>query len=378
MLNTNQLTIPLNTGHLELVLEPSTYSLSALLDFASRENPNRAYLFLSKVLGKYIPCLPSEMRKSYQDLANKITIKDDTLVLGVAETATGLGAGIAEEIAQGFKGNVFYTQTTRFGFDKPLAFSITEQHSHAPQHLIYDIGNAVDLNSVIEVVLVDDEISTGKTLTQITQGMREYLPNLKRVHWASLVNWMSEDKCQEFIKDHSGIELQFHSLLRGEFSFKRTSNKIIEFPKSTAIGLSPAICRHDTGRMGIKVENLKRFSFVDENKAPFNPLSLSKEQQYVVVGTGEFTYSPFLFAETMEKAGYNVLFESTGRSPILQGGGISSKLTFYDPGNQANYYLYNLPENRQPIMLYETFEQFDKCPLHKLLNCKAAIFESQA
>ena len=68
-----------------------------------------------------------------------------------------------------------------------------------------------------------------------------------------------------------------------------------------------------------------------------------------------------------------MVFESTGRSPILQGGGISSKLTFYDPAHQANYYLYNLPEDRKPIITYETIEQFEQCPLHKLLNCKAVI-----
>ncbi len=373
MLKHNQYTIPLKTGNLELVVEPSIYSLGGLLDFASRENPHRAYLFLSKVLGKYIPCLPSEMRKSFQDLSRKIKVNGDTLVLGVAETATGLGAGVAEEINKECGFSVYYSQTTRFEFNKPLAFSINEEHSHAPKHLIYDLSDNIDLNSVAEVVLVDDEISTGKTLSQITKGIREYLPNLKVVHWTSLVNWISESECSAFKEEHIDIELHYHSLLRGGFSFKKTSDKVIEFPVSTAAGLSTAVCRHDTGRTGINVGDLKRFTFVDENKDQVNALSLQKEDQYVIVGTGEFTYPPYLFAEALENSGYDVVFESTGRSPILPGGGISSKLKFYDEANQANYYLYNLPENRKPIVMYETFEQFSACPLHKLLNCKAAI-----
>jgi hypothetical protein len=98
MQNKSQYRIPLNNGYLDLFVEPSEYLMGTLLDFASRENPNRAYLFLSKVLGKYIPCLPSDMRKSYKALANKITVTGDSLVLGVAETATGLGGGVFEEI----------------------------------------------------------------------------------------------------------------------------------------------------------------------------------------------------------------------------------------------------------------------------------------
>jgi pyrimidine operon attenuation protein/uracil phosphoribosyltransferase len=377
MMKQSQRTIPLSVGHLELIIQPSEYSLGSLLEFASRENPKRAYLFVSKVLGKYIPCKPSDMRNSYRNLIEKINVKGNVLVVGVAETATGLGAGIAEEIGKIAQNKVFFAQTTRFRFDKPLAFSICEKHSHAPTHQIYDISQNVGLASIEEVILVDDEISTGKTLCQLTTSMCEYLPNVKRVNWASLVNWMGETECKDYQNYHDEIELQFYSLLRGEFSFTKTTNKMIQFPKSTAIDLSRIQCRHDLGRTGIEVRDLKKNRFLGENYQLFDPLLLSKDDSYVVVGTGEFTYQPFLFAEAMELAGYDVIFESTGRSPIMEGGGISNKLKFYDPGHEANFYLYNLPEDRVVILLYETREQFEKCPLHKLLNCQAAFLEAE-
>jgi hypoxanthine-guanine phosphoribosyltransferase len=369
----SEYTIQLNNGHLNLVVEPSVYLMETLLEFASRENPNRAYLFLSKVLGKYIPCLPSEMRRTYQALANMISVTGNILVLGVAETATGLGAGVADEISIDCSGRTFYTQTTRYSFDKNLAFSITEKHSHAPLHLIYDMADNIDLTSIENLILVDDEISTGKTLAQITQGMCDYLPNLKTVHWVSLVNWMSRGTCDRFHADYTSINLHFHSLLRGEFSFKQSSKKILKFPNLTAMDLSTVSCRQDTGRRGVKLETPKEIAFVDEENVPFTGSELSFNNQYVIVGTGEFTFFPFLFAEKLENAGYDVLFESTGRSPILQGDGISSKLKFYDPGHNAYYYLYNLPKNRTPIIMYETMEQFKMCPLHKLINCKSII-----
>jgi hypothetical protein len=369
----NQCTVALNTGSLKVQVKPSSYSISGLLDFASRENPKRAFLFLSKVLGKYIPCLPSEMRKTYVDLSKKITLNGNCLVFGVAETATGLGAGVADVLSGNSKHHVYYAQTTRFDCAEPIAFNVFESHSHAPQHLIYDISKNVDIESITEVVLVDDEISTGKTLNQLTQGVSNYLPNLKRVHWASLVDWMPEKTEAVFSGIHVNVEIQFHSLLKGEFNFSKTCNKVIEFPKFTATELSKAVCRIDLGRKGATIEKLNACAFYSPEGKKIIPQELSKAIQYVVVGTGEFIYQPFLFAEAMESAGIDVLFESTGRSPIIQGGSISSKLKFYDPGNQAHYYLYNLPEDRTPIILYENREQYIHCPLHKLLNAQAAI-----
>lgn len=370
----NKCTVVLNTGRLEVQVKPSSYSISGLLEFASRENPKRGFLFLSKVLGKYIPCLPSEMRQSYINLSKLITIKGNCLVLGVAETATGLGSGVADVLSSNnSEHNVYYAQTTRFDCDEPIAFDIFESHSHAPQHLVYDISQNIDINTITEVVLVDDEISTGKTLNQLTQGMSRYLPNLKRVHWATLVDWMPKKTETIFVDMNDNVEMQFHGLLKGEFNFSKTNNNVIKFPNTTASNLSKAVCRTDIGRKGVTIDMLKVYAFFSPDGKELVPEELSKSIKYVVIGTGEFIYQPFLFAEAMEDEGIDVLFESTGRSPIIQGGSISSKLTFYDPVNEANYYLYNLPEDRTPIILYENREQYVHCPLHKLLNAQTAI-----
>jgi len=369
----NQCTVALNNGRLNLQVKPSSYSISCLLEFASRENPKRAFLFLSKVLGKYIPCLPSKMRKTYVDLSQTITLEGNCLVFGVAETATGLGAGVADVLSGKSEHHVYYAQTTRFDCAEPIAFNVFESHSHAPQHLVYDISENIDIETITEVVLVDDEISTGKTLNQLTQGVSNYLPNLKRIHWASLVDWMPEKTETVFSDLHANVDILFHSLLKGEFNFAQTNKKAIELPHLTASGLSKAVCRIDLGRKGATIGKLNDCAFYTPEGKQIIPQELSKSVAYVVVGTGEFIYQPFLFAEAMESAGIDVLFESTGRSPITQGGSISKKLKFYDPGNKANYYLYNLPEDRIPIILYENKEQYIHCPLHKLLNAQAAI-----
>ena len=80
-------------GKLTLQLFKGEKRLEELLDFASRENQKRGYLFVSKVLGKHIPVKPSVMRSLYQELSQQCGAGLSSYVVGMAETATGLGAG---------------------------------------------------------------------------------------------------------------------------------------------------------------------------------------------------------------------------------------------------------------------------------------------
>jgi len=70
-------TITLPRGKLDLTYQTNnrndnTYQLEDLLGFAQRINPKRAFLFVSKVLGRHIPVSPSIMRGAFTDLANLV------------------------------------------------------------------------------------------------------------------------------------------------------------------------------------------------------------------------------------------------------------------------------------------------------------------
>ena len=88
------------TGRLEIDVLKARLPMNDILTFGARQNPKRGYLFISKILGKYIPCRPTKMRESYQLLAKDIlthmSTSKNVWVLGVAETAVGLGGlGVA-------------------------------------------------------------------------------------------------------------------------------------------------------------------------------------------------------------------------------------------------------------------------------------------
>ena len=92
----------LKRGRLEVKVNASTFAPQALFDFAERRNPKRAFLFVSRVLGRHIPARPSLMAESFNALAGKIPadLPGPVLVIGMAETAVGLGAGVHRALSQ--------------------------------------------------------------------------------------------------------------------------------------------------------------------------------------------------------------------------------------------------------------------------------------
>ena len=86
----------LSSGTLTVTAETSCWPLDALFDIAERRNPKRAFLFVSKVLGRHIPAKPSIMRQVYRTLSAQIPamLPGPLLFIGMAETAVGLAGGI--------------------------------------------------------------------------------------------------------------------------------------------------------------------------------------------------------------------------------------------------------------------------------------------
>ncbi|QTR49372.1 phosphoribosyltransferase domain-containing protein [Candidatus Thiothrix anitrata] len=67
-----QINVALEQGTLNLTIESGTHSPDELFGFAQRRNPKRAFLFVSKVLGRHIPVSPAVMRNATDTLAAQI------------------------------------------------------------------------------------------------------------------------------------------------------------------------------------------------------------------------------------------------------------------------------------------------------------------
>ena len=87
--------IDLSRGRISVQVnqQHSHWVLDDLLDFAERINPKRAFLFVSKVLGKHIPVAPSVMQRSYSDLASLVPtdLAGPICVIGIGRNSSGFG-----------------------------------------------------------------------------------------------------------------------------------------------------------------------------------------------------------------------------------------------------------------------------------------------
>lgn len=156
--------------------------LPGLLGLALRRNPKRAHLLVSNVLGKHVPQRPSVVRDAGHDLGVRVRrlLGDEeaarAVVLGYAETATGLGHSVADGLAL-----APYLHSTRRPVDGvATAGGFEESHSHATSHLLLPEDPKL-LAQDGPLVLVDDEFSTGNTVLNTIRDLHERHPRERYV-----------------------------------------------------------------------------------------------------------------------------------------------------------------------------------------------------
>ncbi|MFI8241313.1 phosphoribosyltransferase [Streptomyces sp. NPDC085866] len=171
--------------------------LQALLGLALRRNPKRAHLLVSHVLGKHVPQSPSVVYGHGFRLGRRVrellgeTEAASAVVLGYAETATGLGHSVADGL-----GLAPYLHSTR----RPVAGvaragGFEESHSHATSHLLLP-EDAGLLAGDGALVLVDDEFSTGNTVLNTIRDLHERYPRRRYVVVALVDMRSAEDSAR--------------------------------------------------------------------------------------------------------------------------------------------------------------------------------------
>ncbi|MGC9537673.1 phosphoribosyltransferase [Streptomyces sp. UG1] len=156
--------------------------LTELLGLALRRNPKRAHLLVSNVLGKHVPQSPSVVYGAGFALGRRVRDllgageSARAVVLGYAETATGLGHSVADGL-----GSATYLHSTR----RPVAGvaragGFEESHSHATSHLLLPEDPELLVGDG-PLVLVDDEFSTGNTVLNTVRDLHGRYPRRRYV-----------------------------------------------------------------------------------------------------------------------------------------------------------------------------------------------------
>lgn len=283
---------------------------------------------VSRVLGRHLPARPSLMRAAARDLAAKLPLDlpGPVLVFGFAETAICLGQTVHEELwAASGRDDIFFLHSTRVRIDHPLICRFEEPHSHAPAHLVYR-PDAPGWASPRSLVLVDDEVSTGTTLLNAAEALVDLWPEIGRVVVASLTDWSGADWLERMPRPAAR-----RALLSGRLGWSPKHLPQDEAASEARLAIGALAMHRNVGRTGIRVPVA----------LPAMPLP-AVAGPLRIVGTGEFTYLPFLLAEVLEEAGHDVVMQATSRSPARIGGVIGSALCFGDDhGAGVPNYLYN-------------------------------------
>jgi len=352
---------------------PYRLKLDDLFRMAARINKKRGFLFVSKLLGKHIPVRPSlslgagallgclyaerelglrnaataeEVRLAFESdegadllyrklMERKIRLDEPTLFIGFAETATALGHSVFDA----FAGHVTFMHTTRerIGY---LASEIDfeEEHSHAVAHRCYVHDSGI-LRGASKIVLVDDEITTGKTALNIIRELHGKFGKTDYVV-ASLLDWRSQADRERFdeLENELGVRIRCLALVEGSITvngspLEEHANDGREFGSESSVRIS----RHDvssffahldtegypdeeqtvpylthTGRFGMNARNGEELDREIGAAAEYL-LSCRSGARILCLGTGEFMYIPMRIAERMGDGTY---IQSTTRSPI--------------------------------------------------------------
>ncbi|MGV9740759.1 phosphoribosyltransferase [Nocardia farcinica] len=353
-------------------------SVEVLVQPGLRRNPKRAHLLVSTVLGKHLPTDPRVVLAAGDRLGDLVLAAlagtsaaeqagahgprragTPALVLGFAETATGLGHIVAARI-----GAACYLHSTRR--DVPSVETLTgfeEGHSHATSHQLQPVPASIFAGD-LPLVLVDDEISTGATALDAVRALHAFAP---RSHYilASLVDMRTDADRARFAAAarELGARIDTVCLAAGAtvlpddlidavqalpepalnpVAAQRGSFDRLElpWPDSVPEGGRHGFLRADTPAFEAAVAAAgKALRARLEVAAPGRPV--------VVLGHEELMYLPLRLAESLAGAGVPTRFQTTTRSPayVVDEPGYPLRRGFRfhapEPGQAEPRYLYN-------------------------------------
>lgn len=299
--------------------------LPELLGLALRRNPKRAHLLVSNVLGKHVPQRPGVVHGAGLGLGRRVRelLGDEaaarSVVLGYAETATGLGHSVADGLAL-----APYLHSTR----RPVAGvaqvgGFEEEHSHATSHLLLPEDREL-LAGDGPLVLVDDEFSTGRTVLNTIKALHARFPR-ERYVVVALVDMRSDadrSRLEKFAAElgaridlvalaAGGVRLPEDVLTRGQELVAAQEATAAQVPGAAPVpgGDGADVIRVDLGwpaglpdggRHGFTPAHRERLEAGLPGMAARLAQRLDGARRVLVLGNEELMYAPLRIAEALD------------------------------------------------------------------------------
>ncbi|WP_421106930.1 phosphoribosyltransferase [Streptomyces sp. NEAU-S77] len=362
--------------------------LPGLLGLALRRNPKRAHLLVSNVLGKHVPQRPAAVHGAGVALGQEVrALLGDAsaaraVVLGYAETATGLGHSVADGLALA----PYLHSTRRPVAGVPTVGGFEEEHSHATSHLLLPEDPRL-LATDGPLVLVDDEFSTGRTVLNTIAALHRRFPRDRYVVVALVDMRSPEDRARlDAFASDLGARVDLVSAATGAVHLPDdvlTRGRALVAahdpgpPGAGAPAATPAAARvelgwpeglPDGGRHGFTPAHRTRLetalpAMASRLAEALTPAPGAVPRRVLVLGFEELMYAPLRLAGALDDVldGAEVRYSTTTRSPVLAvddpGYAIRTALTFPAHDTPADgpgpRYAYNVAPGTDPARRFD-------------------------
>lgn len=363
-------------------------------------NPERSFLFISKLLGKHISTDPEIVKatgyllsslkygfpnKSFVECITAGGVPDYTmrtsdvgvLVIGFCETATALGMSVASSI----KGAYYQTTTREKIVGHKHLLSFEEAHSHASTHSMYN--DRRQLSDFEKIILVDDEITTGNSILHLIAEIIKQC-DVKDFSIMTILDWRGDEDCFRFesFAQTNNLNIEVYSIMAGniqdmnpELMKNDCVNEVKEITTSFNLNIFNRIslqlqdlgqvsCLKDSGILGISTTEIESIEKRAAEVAVEILRLIGKKGKYLVLGHGENIYIPSRIASCLKSNGCEILFRTTSRTPIYCDGEIILDAeTFTSHGDIYHFY------NKREAEMFDAVILIADYPFqHKLCN----------
>lgn len=354
-------------------------------------NTKRTYVLVNTLQGKHLPVTPQDALSLFEQLGimlQNVCAQEKVLIIGFAETATAIGAAVANSIPESF-----YLQTTREQTpDEYKVVDFNEEHSHAVEQNLYCKNWSELIKNIDRIIFVEDEVTTGNTILNFIKALQEksLISSTMKISVASLINGMAPIHCDKF--HHQGIDLYYlikidntnydAEILQYENVFiadEKIPDSLIE--KSIAVTIqefSGAL----NPRIGVNTfKYQKACEDLAEKIIDAVSADLFTAKKVLLLGTEECMYPGLIVADLINKhnssVGGHVNFHATTRSPILPATGVDYPIharyrlrSFYDLTRQT--YVYNLQEYDLVVIVTDAQQDVSQ-GIQDLVNCLHSV-----
>lgn len=283
------------------------------LFFAKRENnPKRDFIILNTRQAKHFPSAPASSLALMEALGQRLSedgrAEKPTVVIGFAETAVAIGA-----VAAGFFRDCFYVTTTRENLpDWANSVNFEEAHSHASHHTLC-VRDEEIFRRAEQIILVDDEFTTGRTAINLIKALGGCLARDCRVYAGAFA------ASEESLENLRGAGITPIILSRLEDIVNRKFPENFSSDNKVQPREYGEILRRNSvfnPRLSVPADRYldECRRFCSEIADEFTP-DLAKTVE--IVGTEEFCYPPLLLGKMLSDKFGRVVVHCVTRSPML-------------------------------------------------------------